>query len=83
MDWASAPPRTQLAADYQPRVDAPPTIMCHGTQDNVVQTRYGKQSCERLQQLGVAVEWKTYPMAHSATPQELADVTQWLAARLP
>ena len=57
-----------LAPSYAPRADGPPVLMCHGTSDNVVKTKYGVQSCEKLRTLGAAVEWKTYSMAHSAVP---------------
>ncbi len=59
-----------------------PVLMCHGTQDQVVRTEYGQKSAERLKELGCAVEWRTYRMAHSAVPEEIQAVAQWLAARL-
>lgn len=62
---------------------ATPVVMCHGTQDMVVQTAYGSRSAEALKALGVATDFHTYRMAHSAVPEELALVAQWLATRLP
>ena len=61
---------------------ATPVLMCHGTQDMVVRTEYGSRSAEALKALGVAAEWHTFRMAHSAVPEELALVARWLAARL-
>lgn len=62
---------------------ATPVFMAHGTQDQVVRTEYGSRSADALKALGATVEWRTYRMAHSAVPEELAAVAQWLAARLP
>lgn len=62
---------------------ATPFFLAHGSADQVVRTAYGVQSYERLKALGVAAEWKLYGgMAHSACPQELADVGAFLAAHL-
>jgi predicted esterase len=62
---------------------ATPVLACHGTQDQVVRTEYGSRSVERLKELGVAAEWHTYRMAHSAVPEEIAQVAKWLATRVP
>lgn len=58
-------------------------LMCHGTQDGVVRPEYGSRSADALRGHGAAVEWHTYRMAHSAVPEELAQIAQWLAATLP
>ncbi len=75
-----------LAADYPAALGAgakqTPVLMCHGTADQVVRTAYGVQSKERLQLLGISVDWKTYPMAHSACPDELDAVRAFLVSRL-
>jgi phospholipase/carboxylesterase len=31
-----------------------------------------------LQQLGVGVEWHSYPMEHSVCPEEIADIASWI-----
>ena len=61
---------------------ATPVIMCHGTQDMVVRTEYGTRSAEALKALGVTADWHTFRMAHSAVPEELSLVADWLKKRL-
>ena len=55
-----------------------PVFMAHGQQDNVVPVARGQASCAALQALGYDVQWQTYPMAHSVSPAEIADINQWL-----
>ena len=58
-------------------------FMAHGSQDPVVPMSLAAQSCGRLQQLGYAVEWHEYPMAHAVCPQEIADIREFLLRVLP
>ncbi len=55
-----------------------PVLMAHGTEDEVVKTEYGRRSAEALKQLGCALEWHEYPMAHSVCMDEIADISRWL-----
>lgn len=59
-----------------------PVFMAHGTQDPVVQPRLGSYSRDVLKGLGYTVEWHTYPMQHSVSAEEIADLRQWLGQRL-
>ena len=40
------------------------------------------RSRDALVQLGYAVEWHSYPMAHQVCAEEIADLRQWIGARL-
>lgn len=55
-----------------------PIMMAHGTMDNIVSLSLGQTSCDYLKTLGYKVSWHTYPMAHSVSQQEVADIGQWL-----
>ena len=55
-----------------------PIFMAHGSEDTVVKTEYGRRSAEALKQLGCALEWHEYPMAHSVCMEEIADIRRWL-----
>lgn len=59
-----------------------PIQVCHGSLDPVVPEILGRQSVERLQSLGYPASYKTYPMEHSVSPQEVTDIAAWLKARL-
>jgi phospholipase/carboxylesterase len=59
-----------------------PIYMAHGTQDTVVLPAWGQQSRDLLQTLGYAVQWHSYPMAHSVHPQEVVDMSSFLRSVL-
>lgn len=59
-----------------------PIFMAHGSRDPVVQPKLGIQSRDFLEELGYAVEWHSYPMQHQVVAEEIADLRQWLGARL-
>ncbi|OTB02860.1 hypothetical protein M426DRAFT_322282 [Hypoxylon sp. CI-4A] len=61
-----------------------PILMCHGDEDQVVPTNFGKLSYEELKRQGFDVTMKIYPgMPHSACLEELDEVEGFLRARLP
>jgi predicted esterase len=72
-----------LAAADAPNAKTP-IFMGHGTADNVVQYKWGKATFEQLKEWDYQVEFKTYEgLTHSADPEELQDLAQWLKARVP
>jgi phospholipase/carboxylesterase len=54
----------------------------HGEQDDVVPMSSGKMAHDLLKQAGYNTTWKTYRMPHSVLPEQLADISAWLQARL-
>lgn len=61
---------------------ATPIFLGHGTMDPVVPLSAGRRAFEHLSELGHAVEFKSYPMAHAIHPMELSDLRRWLSKRL-
>lgn len=57
-------------------------LVMHGTQDDVVGVGLGRQSKGWLQQQGVPVEMKEYPMAHQVIAEQLEPMARWMKARL-
>jgi phospholipase/carboxylesterase len=55
-----------------------PVLMAHGTQDAMIPISRGRQSRDRLLALGYRVDWREYPMPHSVSAEEIADVGDWL-----
>ena len=55
-----------------------PIFMAHGTHDPVVVMDRGEVSKNTLIALGYSVQWRTYAMAHSVHPEELADISKFL-----
>jgi phospholipase/carboxylesterase len=58
-----------------------PLFMAHGTQDPVVPFQAGERSAALLRELGFAVEWHAYPMAHQVCAEQVRDLGAWLDAR--
>ncbi len=56
-----------------------PIFMGHGVTDNIVPLPLGTASRDRLLKLGYDVDWHQYPMPHSVCPEELEDISAWLA----
>jgi len=55
-----------------------PIFLAHGTRDDVVVPARGLAARDQLQALGYNVQWHDYPMPHSVSPQEIADINAWL-----
>ena len=67
-----------LATDAAPANRDVPIFMAHGTQDPVVQYRWGQRSRDALVATGYAVEWHVYAMPHSAVPEEIDAIGKFL-----
>jgi phospholipase/carboxylesterase len=76
------PLHTRVTAERSPANEATPIFMAHGNHDPVVDFSFGVKSRDLLSVLGYAVEWHEYPIPHAVCPQEIADIRQWLLARL-
>ncbi|NND90678.1 MAG: carboxylesterase [Granulosicoccus sp.] len=57
---------------------AVPVFMGHGQFDDVIQIRHAEQSRDVLQDSQVSLEWHVYPIAHSVSADEVADISHWL-----
>ena len=55
-----------------------PVFLAHGVQDHVVPYPLGEYGHRLLEQLGLPVEWHSYPMDHTVSPAEIADIRAWL-----
>ncbi len=59
-----------------------PVWMAHGLGDEIVRLEWGQRACERLRALGCEVEWRTWPMGHVVSLEELQALGGWVRARL-
>lgn len=59
-----------------------PLMIIHGTLDQVLPVGYGRGIRDKLQTLPVDLTYREYPMAHSVSPESLADAAAWLKTRL-
>ena len=59
-----------------------PFLLTHGQQDTVIPIEWGRASRDRLQQLGVDLEYHEFQMGHSVSMESLAVIYQWLEKQL-
>lgn len=56
-----------------------PIFMAHGSLDPVLQLAWAQAARDKLIEVGYGVEWHEYRMAHAVCPQEILDLSGWLA----
>lgn len=59
-----------------------PVMIGHGSRDPMVDERYGRESAQRLRELGHAVEYHSYPIEHSVSMEEIKDIGRFISACL-
>jgi phospholipase/carboxylesterase len=73
----------RLAEEAHPANAAVPIFMAHGTLDPMIPLALAEGSRDLLAAGGHDVEFRTYPMPHSVSAEEVADVRAWLRRVLP
>jgi phospholipase/carboxylesterase len=58
-----------------------PILLCHGRHDPVVPIAMGVEARDTLQANGFRPEWREYPIEHSVSMDEIADVGRWRRQR--
>ena len=61
---------------------ATPVFMSHGEHDEIIPLKYMRASRRALEQAGVDVVSREYPLGHSFDARVLADLSRWLSQRL-
>jgi phospholipase/carboxylesterase len=64
----------------KPQQDAPPTLIVHGRQDDVVPLAAARMSRDKLTQWGVDVKYQEFDMGHSIVPEVLQAVRNFVVA---
>ena len=72
------PLASSLQAERHAANTSVPVLMMHGYDDTVITIDEAESACAVLKECGYAVEWRTYPMAHSLCSQEVYDIGVWL-----
>ncbi len=72
----------QLQKEYSEANSTTSVFIGHGTQDPVVPFMLGEAVRSALQAGQWPVEWHSYPMPHSVSPAEMADIGRWMKGRL-
>lgn len=72
-----------LPDGFGPHARSLPILQTHGTDDQVVPLQLPERSVMALRELGVDVDFRVYPKAHTLDPyEELPDLRAWIAERL-
>ena len=58
-----------------------PILYSHGLFDDVIPFSIARKSRESLRRFGYSVESRDYETAHSVSPQQIADISEWIARR--
>ena len=72
-------PRLSISNDA---VQSLPTIVQHGSQDQMIEIQRAKDSVERLRALRVPLTYRDYDMGHEITPRSLTDLSAWLEEKI-
>jgi phospholipase/carboxylesterase len=72
-------PRLSISNDA---VQSLPTIVQHGSQDQMIEIQRAKDSVERLRALRVPLTYRDYDMGHEITPRSLTDLSAWLGEKI-
>jgi phospholipase/carboxylesterase len=76
------PLSVKAKTELNPANQQTPIFMAHGLYDDIIPIPKAKLSREVLLHLGYKVEWHEYPMPHSVSPQEIADISAFLTRLL-
>lgn len=80
MGLSTALPVTHSVASEAAECNArTPVLLAHGTLDPVLPFALGAASRDALLALGYDVTWHEYVMPHAVSPEEIADISRWLA----
>ena len=71
------PEEAEAAAQPGDALAALPVLVQHGTTDPAVSIDRGQDSRDRLQALGVQLEYHEYEMAHQIAAESLTDLSAW------
>jgi len=72
----------RIASEWNRGNAGVPVFLAHGTADPIVPLVLGEYARQLLGELGLAVEWHRYAMAHSVCAEEILDIRAWLLRAL-
>jgi phospholipase/carboxylesterase len=75
------PMAERLVRDVTTAAPSQPLFMAHGQFDPVVPYAGGDFAAQRLRELGFAIDWHAYPMAHQVCAEEIRDLGDWMQRR--
>jgi phospholipase/carboxylesterase len=73
------PLASALDTELSPANRDVPIFWAHGLHDPMIPQAMAEQGRAQLGELGYQVDWHQYPIPHSVSAEEIADVARWLA----
>lgn len=67
-----------LANEINPANTATPIFLAHGTLDRLIPFELAQAAQEKLAANKLHLEWHSYPMDHTVSREEIADIYAWL-----
>jgi phospholipase/carboxylesterase len=67
-----------LATEASPANRDVPIFWAHGVHDPMIPLAMAEHGREQVAALGYPIEWHQYPMPHSVSAEEIADIARWL-----
>jgi phospholipase/carboxylesterase len=64
-------------------MQALPTLVQHGSEDQMIEVQRARDSVEQLRALRVPLTYREYDMGHEITPRSLTDLSAWLDEKVP
>ena len=55
-----------------------PVMLSHGTQDEIIDFRFGEKTRDKLKKIGVNLTWKSYDMGHSTCAKQITDIQKFI-----
>jgi phospholipase/carboxylesterase len=62
--------------------EAPPVAIGHGTFDPIISVEFARQARQTLEDAGVSVLYREYPLPHAIDPRFLLELRPWVAQAL-
>ena len=72
------PLASALDAELAPANRDVPIFWAHGQHDPMIPQAMAEQGRAQLGELGYQIDWHQYPIPHSVSAEEIADVARWL-----
>jgi phospholipase/carboxylesterase len=76
------PPELLPHAVEPDRLRGKPVLVVHGTRDRTLGVEYGRRAVEALRAFPLAIDHREFDLGHTTSPESIAFVSDWLAARL-
>jgi len=76
------PQELAAAASTAVASQCPPTLIQHGSADQLIAVERARESVETIRSLGYPVTYREYDMGHEISPRSLMDLSTWIQEKI-